>query len=313
MKTLSCFASVWIFTAAAWCQDPPNASQSDLQASKLIALEKVALSYVNAYNKADPAALAALFLPEGELVLAGGELLSGREAIQSYYQEAFSRAPKFQAALEAGSVRFVAPGVAMEDGDMHFTATDGQVISHAYKAVHLEQPNGSWLTASVREEGSDDAPAAEKLGALQWMIGDWIVQKDGADTFVTFDWSQEGPFIRGRALTEQADADSAAFTYQIGWDPSRKGFVSWAFDARGGFNQSEWVAAGENRWLLRTHGTTADGEANQATQILALDSSRQFFTWSSRDQTLGDELQPEKTFKVVKRPPSLESTGSTAE
>jgi uncharacterized protein (TIGR02246 family) len=284
-------------TAAAEDADPNQANLDALAAN--------AASFVEAYNKGDHGALAKLFLPEGEIVLANGDLIAGREEIAEFYQEVFSGDPKPKAALEAGSVRFPTPGIAIEDGTLHVTTPSGEVTSHYYTAVQVKQENGSWLTASIRDEIEDHAPASEKLIALEWLAGDWLIEVDGTRTFLAFEWSDDGPYLDGRALTETAGRQSTASTYRIGWNNERRNFVSWGFDAEGGYTKSEWTRT-DDGFLLRTSGVTADGEVNQSTQTINPDDNLQGFTWASRDQTIGDEVQPDRTVRVVKRPPELD-------
>lgn len=289
-------------------EDPTD--PADPAAAKLDKLRTAAQAFVDAYNKGDAAALASQFLPDGEISLVTGEVLAGRQAIEEFYRERFAGDQKPQGALEAGAVRFVTPAIAIEDGTFHVTESSGEVVSQNYIAVQVQQDDGSWLTASIRAELEDVAPPSEKLLALEWIVGDWAIQKDGSTTYLAFDWSQDGPYIDGKAVSEKSGVESTATTYRIGWDARRKGFVSWAFDALGGFTYADWTQAGEGAWLLRTRGVTADGEGNQGTQVLEVDPSKQFFTWTMRDQTLGEELQPDRTVKVVQRPPAPKSAAT---
>lgn len=280
------------------------AQENDPNQAKLEALAANAKSFVESYNKGDHEALAKLFLPEGEIVLADGEVVGGRKEIGEFYREVFAVQPGPKAALEAGSVRFPTTGIAIEDGTLHVTLPSGELTSHFYTAVNVQQQDGSWLTASIRDEIEDHAPASGKLIALEWLVGDWLIEVDGTRTFLSFDWSEDGPYIDGRALTEVAGSESTSSTYRIGWNGARKNFVSWGFDAQGGYNKSEWNT-NENGWLLRSHGLTGDGEVTQNTQAIVADPNRQGFTWASRDQTIGDELQPDRTVHVVRRPPGM--------
>ncbi|BCX49672.1 SnoaL-like domain protein [Haloferula helveola] len=287
-----------------------HAQDDDPNAAKLEKLEASAVSFVDAYNKGDAAALAKLFLPDGEITLADGGVVSGRDEIEEFYAEIFSPEETPQAALEAGSVRFVTPAIAIEEGTFHVTAPDGEVISHNYTAVQVQQDDGSWLTASVRDSLEDTAPPSEKMLGLEWIVGDWKIQAGGSTTWITFDWSDDGPFIDGRALTEEAGEESTSATWRIAWDPKRKGYTSWGFDALGGFTKSEWTEVDEASWMLRTRGVTADGESNVSTQTLVLDPSSEHFAWTTRDQLLGGEAQPERTVRVVRRPPEPKSAAT---
>lgn len=275
----------------------------DPNEAALTALASRAQDFVDRYNQGDSAALASHFVPGGEIVLADGSVVSGREEIKDFYDEVFAGDEDPKGALEAGSVRFVTPGIAVEDGTFHVTRPDGEVVSHYYTAVQVQQDDGGWLTASIRDELEDHAPASEKLIALEWLVGDWLIERDGTRTFLSFQWSDDGPFIDGRALTEMAGEESTASTYRIGWNNQRKGFVSWAFDAEGGYLKAEWTETVDG-WLIRAQGVTADGESNQATQVLAPGPDQQSFVWNTRDQVIDGELQPDASTRVVKRPPA---------
>lgn len=123
--------------AAAHSQD------EDPKTANLESLEANAVSFVDAYNKAEPDSLAKLFLPDGEIVLPNGEVVGGRDEIRDFYQGVFAGDEKPKAALEAGSVRFVTPGIAIEDGTLHITKPSGEMISHFYTAVQVKQENGA--------------------------------------------------------------------------------------------------------------------------------------------------------------------------
>jgi uncharacterized protein (TIGR02246 family) len=298
MRTLlSIVAAVALSITATPGQD------DDPAAAELAALETSAKSFVEAFNKGDAAAIAALFVPNGEMVLASGELIAGRAAIEAHYADVFAADQATKAALEAGAVRFITPSVAIEDGTVHLTAASGAVSSADYVAVQVKQADGSWQLASVRDEAGDRAPANEKMLELAWLVGGWIAEVKGTDTRITFVWSDAGPFIDGKATTEEAGVGSTAATWRIGWDPRRKDFVSWGFDDGGGYNFSEWTTAADGSWLLHTRGVTADGENNRLTQVITAGPGHESFTVARRDQVIDDEVQPDRTVTFVKQPP----------
>ncbi|MBU6170631.1 MAG: SgcJ/EcaC family oxidoreductase [Verrucomicrobia bacterium] len=284
-----------------------RSQDTDPNKASLEALAANAQAYVNAHNEGNAEAIAKLFIPEGEIILSSGEIVSGRAEIQQFYADLFSGEKRPRAALEAGSVRFVTPKLAIEDGTLHVTRPTGEVISHHYTSTQMQQDDGSWLTASIRDEIEDVAPASEKLLPLEWMIGDWIIEKNGLRTFLTFKWSDDGPFIDGKAVTEMAGEENTSSTYRIGWNNNRKNYISWAFDTFGGHMISQWTK-NSSGWLLRTSGVTADGEVNHSTQTIEPDSSLQHYIWSTRDQTIGGNSLPDGSVRVVKRPPDAEET-----
>lgn len=290
-------AAAVLAMGGAWCQD------ADPAAAELAALEKSAVAFVEAYNKADAPAIAALFATDGEIVLASGAVIGGRAAIEAHYTEVFADDQETKAALEAGSVRFVTPGVAIEDGTFHLTEASGAVSSIDYSAVLVKQEDGSWRFGSVRDVAGDRAPPAEKLAGLGWLVGDWIAEVKGTDTRLSFRWSDDGPYLDGKATTEAPGAGSTAATWRIGWDTRRQDFVSWGFDNGGGYNFAEWTSIADGSWLLHTRGITADGENNRLTQVITVGAGGENFTVTRRDHVIDDELQPERIVTFVKQPP----------
>jgi uncharacterized protein (TIGR02246 family) len=272
-------------------------------AEAILALEDAAATYVKAFNKGDSQTIANMFMPDGELVLLSGASILGRDAIKAHYDEVFSTDEKYIASYESGSARMLTNGVVAEDATMSFTSPDGEVSVHPYTALYVKQADGAWLVARERDLSGDYARPVEKLQALQGLIGNWVLQADGADTWISFDWSTDGPFIDAHVLTQKADIQSTAATLRIGWDVLRGGFVSWGFDALGGYNFSEWTKVDDRTYLLKTRGVTADGELLTSTQKIAMAPDGESFTWTKRDQVIDGELMPDRTLTVVKRPP----------
>ncbi len=298
---LSCLLAMFTLGSA----HAQKGSQADLEH-----LTKISQAFVDAFNEKKAEDIAKLFVPDGEVVLASGEIVLGQSDLVEHYSVAFSNDDTTQAALEVSSLRFITPTVATEDGTVHLTYESGEISSHHYTAVQLKQDDGSWLYASVRDQEGDHALANEKLLALQGIIGDWVIQTPEVDTWISFDWSNDGPYIDAKLLTQAAAIQSTGATFRIGWNEKSESFNSWAFDDQGGFTHSRWTPSGPDEWILKTNGVTASGETHSATQTIALDPSGQSFTWSKRDQIIGGELQPSKSVRAVKRPP-LPATAST--
>lgn len=287
-----------------------HSSHSEDELSKL---EQSAVSLIEAFNAGKAEDIASLFVPDGELVLASGELVIGRENILSHYSDVFADSDRAQAALEAGSVRFLTDDLAIEDGTVHLSYPSGGISSHFYNAVHAKQADGNWLIASIRDEKGDHALPSEKLLALEWLVGDWMIQAGEGETYISFSWSDDGPYLDAKATTVTPADSAISATMRIGWNERDDTFVSWGFDAEGGYNQSSWTEKGSGEWLLKTEGITAIGERNSATQVLARDSSGKEFSWTKRDQTIAGVLQSDRTLKVVPRPPEPGVTPEVSE
>lgn len=280
------------------------AQADDATDAAIESLRQSATNYIEAFNKEDAKGIADLFLPEGEIHTADGQVISGKEAIEARYETLFEGEKSHQAALEVGDVRFVAPGIAVEDGVVHLTHPDGTLSTHSYTALHVAQDDGSWLTARVRDEAGDLAGGHAKLQTLDWLIGDWILEIDESKTYLAFDWSDDGPFIDARSLSEAPNSLDTKATMRIAWDPGKDAFVSWSFDADGGYNTGEWTSTGANAWMIRIQGVTADGESLRATREVKVSPNKQSFTWHSRDMSIDSEVVPDRQLTVVKRPPA---------
>lgn len=290
-------------------QDEPA---GDPNAAALDALKVSAERFVEAFNRADAAAVAATYLPGGEITLQDGTVLAGREAIAEFYREGFDEAgeTKPRAAIEVDSVRFVTPGVAIESGTLLITKAGDVTTSHPYTAVQIMQEDGTWLTGSVRDELGGAAPPNERLLALEWLVGDWIIQQGEVETLLSFAWSDFGPYLEGGAEVAQTYAGAVGLSIRIGWDAAREGFVSWGHDSEGGYVQSEWSEIEPGKWLMRSKGVTSEGEANEYLQVCEIAADHQSFTWTIRDQTIGGVLQPNRVLTAVKRPPLPNPVGA---
>jgi uncharacterized protein (TIGR02246 family) len=290
-------------------QDEPA---GDPNAAALDALKVSAERFVEAFNRADAEAVAATYLPGGEITLQDGTVLAGREAITAFYREGFEEdgETKPRAAIEVDSVRFVTPGVAIESGTLLITKAGDVTTSHPYTAVQIMQEDGTWLTGSVRDELGGAAPPSEKLLALEWLVGDWIIQQGEVETLLSFDWSDFGPYLEGGAEVAQTYVGAVGLSIRIGWDAAREGFVSWGHDSEGGYVQSEWTETESGTWLMRSKGVTSEGEANEYLQVCEIAADQQSFTWTIRDQTIGGALQPNRVLTAVKRPPLPNPVGA---
>ncbi|MGL5018398.1 MAG: YybH family protein [Luteolibacter sp.] len=265
-------------------------------------LGKAAERFVEAYNQKDAAAIAALFLPQGEIVSRNGETYSGREAIQEHYAEVFADEAAPQIALEAHSVRMVGPGIVLEDGVVHLTtAEDEPVTSVAYSATHSKQADGSWLIATNRDQ-LEVTPPAERLKPLRWLIGEWTLEdEDGLRIDLVIHPDDAGNFLLGESLLTDVDGDSQSTHLRIGWNPATASLYWWTFDSNGGFTSGPWARNG-NAWTIATTGFTADAEANSTTQTLTRlrpDS----MLWEAKDRLLVDETLPDTSLRFVRRAP----------
>ncbi|WP_367871080.1 SgcJ/EcaC family oxidoreductase [Luteolibacter sp. Populi] len=271
-------------------------------------LGKSAAKFVEAFNKKDAAGVAALFLPTGEMITRDGDAVRGRDEIEARYKEIFEddgdEVP--QVALEASSLRMIAPGVAIEDGVLHFTTAKESepVKSIAYSATQVKQADGSWLIASTRDQ-LEVTPPSEHLKPLAGLAGDWCFEADDLRMELSMDLDDSGNFLLGEALTTDGDDDVQTTSIRIGWNPACSSIFWWTFDSAGGNASGQWTRTG-SEWLIRTSGITADAETNAATQRLSFDGE-DTLVWKSTDRVMGGGAQPDLELRFVRRAPDADS------
>lgn len=268
-------------------------------------LQKAASDFVTAYNNRDAAAIAALFIEEGEMADITGEVLtSGRGEIQARYEEIFEGATVLMA-LEVGSVRLVAPNLAIEDGTVHITPAADEDLpprSINYTAVLMKNAENIWQIASTRDL-SDVTNATGHLAELADALkGEWTSRSsDGVQLDFAFGWDPTGKFIAGETLVTTADSEPQTGTIRIGWNAAKKSIVSWIFDAKGGVTQGTWTPSADG-WLVRAEGTTAEGETSTLNQKLTV-SGNNTLIWSGTNRVVDGELQPDSSLRIVRQAP----------
>lgn len=272
---------------------------------EIAGLQKAAADFVTAYNTHDATAVAALFAENGEMTdLSGTRLTSGREAIQARYQEIFSDKPLY-IAIDVDSVRLVAPNLAIEDGTFHLTPADDESAppqSTTYTAVLMQDSAGAWRIASTRSL-KDVTEAAGHLATLADVLkGEWTYRdSEGVRLDLAFGWDSSGTSITGEMLTTAADAEPQAGNIRISWDASKQQIVSWMFDAQGGFTHGFWTPT-DKGWLIRSEGTTANGETLSACQQLTTEGSDTLI-WAASQRIVDGQNLPDKTLRIVRQAP----------
>lgn len=273
--------------------------------AELEPLGKAAARFVAAFNAKDPATIASLFLPSGEIISRHGDEIRGREDIEAYYRDLFAGETVPQIALEASSVRLVTPGIAIEDGVVHLTTAENEPVkSVSYSVTQVKQPDGSWLIASSRDH-LEVTPPSEHLKPLIWLAGEWTYEgDDGVRMQLAIDLDNSGNFLIGEAVAIDPEGDLQTTSLRIGWNPATSSVFWWTFDSDGGNASGQWTRSGDG-WLVRTSGITADGETNAATQKITMDGG-DTIVWAATDRVRAGETQPDNTLRFVRRAPDPE-------
>ena len=289
---------------------PDQAVSSDkpVSSEQAAAIEEIRLtdeSFATAYAKGDAKAVAAHFTADAEYVDEVGTLFHGRQAIEQTLTEYFAEHPHCTLEMNIDTMRFISPGVAVEDGSTTITHAEdeSESVDSRYTTVHVKV-DGQWLAASVR----DHAPKSRRqhraqLQQLDWLNGDWI--DEGDESIVSFSCqpSDNGNFLIRQFNIQIAGRDAMSGTQRIGWDPLTGKLRSWMFDSEGAYGEGLWHRDGDN-WVLKTTGTTADGESASSTSIYTVVNDHTM-TWQSIDHEIAGVQQPDsEVVTIVRRSPS---------
>src|SRR3954471_14784177 len=112
-----------------------------------------------AFNKHDAKAVSGMFLPEGELVDAEGNVLKTREALETHYSGIFKANPESRLKVEDESVRLIGDSLAMFDGLAEVKLSAQQPVRRTRFAAVLARQGNQWQIASIRDlEDLDNDP-----------------------------------------------------------------------------------------------------------------------------------------------------------
>jgi uncharacterized protein (TIGR02246 family) len=145
--------------------DPAARGQS-VPAEEEKAIRAVDETFVREYNRGGSKALAALFTDDAEAIEAEGDRYQGRERIERRFAETFAASPGVKIAIEVGSIRFLSPDVAKEEGQTVITPASEARQVRPYTVLFVKR-DGRWLISSVREDADPLVSPHERLRDLE--------------------------------------------------------------------------------------------------------------------------------------------------
>jgi len=266
------------------------------------AIRRAAEAFAKAYNAGDAKAIASLFVVDGQIVSEEGQSTQGRKGIEQVFAGIFKEHPKTHMDLAVGSICFIGPHIAIEDGMTTVTDAADEPAQHSpYTVVHAGQ-NGKWLMASARDLPDDTPTPEEQLKQLQWMIGDWVDESPEALVMTSYRWTDNQCYILSEFKIQVGGRPLMTGTQRIGWDPLAKNIRSWVFDSEGGFGEGIWTREG-NHWIVKMTGVMRDGKIASATNIITR-VSKDRMTWQQRDRIVGGEKTPDiAKVPITRKPP----------
>jgi uncharacterized protein (TIGR02246 family) len=266
-----------------------------------VKLKTAASRYVKAFNDKDAAAVAALFADNGEILLHENLKIAGHDAIEQHYTRVFDSNHEAKVALEATSVRFVTPRLVVEEGSVHYITGD-EISTHLYMVILALQDDGQWLIVQSRNREVTDSVAYDKLSDVEGLIGDWVASVgDNGKFTMDFRWEPSGAWMIGRGRYVSPDTDPVTMTVRIGWNPAVDKIVSWTFDSEGGFSKAVWTESSD-KWVMKALGVNGEGESTSSTQSIEVVDTESVL-WSFTSRVIGDDMEDDRSIKLVKTPP----------
>lgn len=257
-------------------------------------------SFVKAFDKADAANLAAAWAEDGEYSDIDGRTFRGREDIRKMFEGYFSSGKGRTLRVDSETLRFPAPGVAIEDGTTSVFGANGEPPSRARYTNVFVKKDGKWLLASVREAPFAAPNRSQELGSLGPLLGAWEAVAESGETIRTLvEPAAGGNFLVISRTILAKNVPISGATEWVAWDPASKAIRSWSFESDGGFSESQWKQEG-GKWTVSTRGTLRDGRTISESQVLSAGDDA--LTVATTDFALEGKPQPAAKPLTLKRP-----------
>jgi uncharacterized protein (TIGR02246 family) len=286
------------------------------------AIRESSRRYKEALDRGDGKALAAIWMADGDIVDAVGNVLKGRDTVEVLEPPAAdtpaNAKPEFT--IKDTGLRFLSPDVAIEDGAVEVVPADGAATLHGSFSAVWVRHEGSWKLGALREARGEPASGSETLADLAWMVGDWTVVDDavggkpasGKPTIeMRVRWNPTRTFLlRDMTITPPGAAADAAIqiTQRIGWDPLSKGIRSWVFSSDGGHGEADWTRD-DGSWVARTTAVLPDGSQTSSLNIYRYDGKGRC-VWRSLPTHVGGEHMPQVNMTLVRKPGTENTEGA---
>jgi uncharacterized protein (TIGR02246 family) len=292
---------------AGWSH-PPAASADD--SADAAAIRAAAEAFVKDFNAGKAEAIIAHFLPKGELIDDEGNVVQGREELQTLFAAYFAKYPGATLTLKVESVRPLGDSLAIEEGTRVLSTKEAAKARMRYVTVRTKA-DGQWRIASTREANDEPAPTpGQRLAAIDWLVGEWVSEGPDAAMKISYRWSEDKNFLLGEFQTTRDGQPLMKTTQRIGWDAQAGRIRSWVFDADGGFGEGSWTLVDEG-WVIRTQATLPDGTIGNATVVIGPKSEDQF-TIKGFDRIVGDSREDDFELTITRAPPAGKAKAAVA-
>jgi uncharacterized protein (TIGR02246 family) len=256
---------------------------------------------VKAFDAGKADEVAALFLPQGELIDENGAVYQGQAAIKELLTKFFEKFSGAKLTLEIESVRIVGP-VAIEEGTRHTTTKEGVERAQVRFIAVRARVGNAWPLVSVRDFSDESATTPhELLQPLAWLVGQWVNESSDAAVKITYRWSEDKNFLLGDFHITKAGELIMKSEQRIAWDPLTGKIRSWMFDSDGGYADQSWTQV-EDAWVIKSAAVMPDGLTGSAT-VTVLPQGNDRFVMKGTERIVGDARDDDFEVTVVRPAP----------
>lgn len=277
------------------------------RAADIAAIRAAADAYLQALDKRDAEKLRSLWLPDGDIVDAAGNVFPGVEAVTLDKDAAADAGGRPRFRVHETRLRFLTADVAVEDGTVEVIPPAGPPLTGRFAATWVKH-DGAWKLGALREARGGEPTAAEALAELDWMAGDWVVVDDPeapaegpAPIEVSCRWNEPKTYLtRVMTIRHAADQPPVEITQRIGWDPLTKSIHSWVFGSDGSHGEADWSRDGRS-WVARARAVMPDGSQSTSLNIYTYDGKDRC-AWRSLPTHVGAEHVPAIDMMMIRKP-----------
>ncbi len=259
-------------------------------------------AFMDAFNKQDAKAVAALWTKDAQYIDDAGEVHTGRDAIEQVYAGLFAEHPDATIRIVIDSLRQLSDSAAIEVGRALVDPPPaGPLGVSQYTAIHVKV-DGQWQMASVRDTWVSTPATRESAADLDWLIGTWTAEEHGVRFDSVCRWVANENFVERTHTTTQIDGTTSSGVQLIGWNPASSQVQSWTFSPDGGHALGVWMMT-TSGWAAQMQGITGDGTpTSSVTELRRLDDNA--YVWQSIERTVDGMALPDTDEVVIKRVPA---------
>lgn len=225
-------------------------------------------TYVDTFNRHEAKALVAFWTEDAVSVQEEtGDRTVGHTELLAEFEQFFQDYPVARVAGTVEHVRFVGPDVAIAEGKITLVTGTDEPTQSAFTAV-LKKQGDQWLIASSYERDLPvPATPYDGLKEIEWIVGTWQDQTEGASVFTTVQWSPKRTFLIRSYEATFADGEGESGTQIFGWDPLAKQIRTWTFHSDGSFGDGT-VSRNGSDWMIKMNQVHSDGRLASGTSVI---------------------------------------------